>query len=113
MGSVKFVPPAKMISSTGNLSQDARGPARSGAKIARNQSAFLTTLYSAFPATKPKRESQGMVSHQVVVAVATLLVVVVVAPISPLPMVVGETLEILMVMEGNLALHTLSPTSLS
>ena len=106
MGSVKFVPPAKMISSTGNLNQDARGPARSGAKIARNQSAFLTTLYSAFPATKPKRESQGTGSHQVVAVVATPPVAVVVVPRSLPPMEVGEVLEILMVMEGSLALHT-------
>ena len=106
MGSVKFVPPAKMIRSTVNLNQDARGPARSGAKIARNQSAFLTTLYSVFPATKPRRESQGMGSHQVVAVMATPPVAVVVVPLSPPPMVVGEILEILMVMEGTLAVHT-------
>ena len=47
-----------------------------------------------------------MGSHQVVVVVATPPVVVVVVPLSPLPMVVGEILEILMVMEGTLALHT-------
>jgi hypothetical protein len=112
MGSVKFVPAAKVINSTVNLSLDAPGQVLSGANTAQNLSALPTTLCSVFPATKLKRESQGMVSHQVVVAVATLPVVVVVVLISLLPMVVGETLVILMVMEGNLAIHTLSPTSL-
>ena len=112
MVSVKFAPAAKVTNFTVNLSLDARGRALSGANIAQNLSALRTTLCSVFLVTKLKRESQGMVSHQVVVAVATLPVVVVVALISPLPMVVGETLVILMVMEGNLAIHTLSPTSL-
>ena len=46
-----------------------------------------------------------MASPQMVV-VAILLMVVVVAPLSPLPMVVGEVLEILMVMQATLAVHT-------
>ena len=105
MGSVKFAPAAKMINSTVNLSQDARGPVLSGVKTAQNLSVFPTTLYSAFPAIKPRRESQVMGSHQMVV-VATLPAVVVVVPLSPLPMVVGEILEILMVMQATLAVHT-------
>ena len=101
--SVKFAPAAKMINFTVNLSQDARGPVLSGAKTAQNLSAFPTALYSVFPAIKPRRESQVMGSHQMVV-VATLPAAVV--PLSPLPMVVGEILEILMVMQATLAVHT-------
>ncbi len=103
--SVKFAPAAKTTNFTVNLSQDARGLVLSSAKIAQNLNAFPTALCSVFPAIKPRRESQVMVSHQMVV-VATLPVVVVVVPLSPLPMVVGEILEILMVMEGTLAVHT-------
>ena len=104
MGTAKFAPAAKMINSTVNLSQDALGPVPSGVKTAQNLSVFASTLYSAFPVIKPRRESQVMGSHQKVVA--TPPVVVVVVPLSPLPMVVGEILEILMVMEGTLAVHT-------
>ena len=53
-----------------------------------------------------------MASPQMVGVAVLLIMAVVVAPLNPLPMVVEEVLEILMVMQATLAVHTRSPTSL-